>query len=185
MLRVVFFCAFLWLHPYLGLAQQGIYQTSRGEVVFFSKAPLENITAKNQAVSSLINTEKNELAFVVRISRFDFPNKLMQQHFNESYLESDKYPTASFKGKINEAIPWEKPGTYPATASGLLSIHGVEVQKTFQGNIVVRANGIQLNSTFKVPLAEHNIKIPTLVFNKIAEEIEVTCQFQYQPYQKN
>ncbi|WP_018478154.1 YceI family protein [Pontibacter roseus] len=184
MRRILLFGIVIWLLPVCCLAQQGIYQTAKGTVVFFSKAPLEDITAENKAAISLINTVNNEIVVRVTISRFDFPNKLMQEHFNENYLESDKHPTATFKGKINEAIPWDTPGSYPASASGVLHIHGKSVNRTIKGTITVGNQEIGLDSKFQVPLADHDIQIPTIVFNKIAEVLDVRCQFQYRPYKK-
>ena len=174
----------LYCLPALCLAQQGLYQTSRSQISLFSKAPVEDISAENEGAVSLINTGTNEIVVRVAISQFSFPNKLMQEHFNERFMESDKYPNATFKGKINEAIPWDKPGTYPASATGVLNIHGKDVNRTIQGIITVGEQQLGLDSKFKVALADHDIHIPTIVFNKIAEVIDVTCQFQYRPYQK-
>ncbi|MHC2990175.1 hypothetical protein OB13_00710 [Pontibacter sp. HJ8] len=184
MMRLCLLLFHLCCLPVLCLAQQGLFQTSRSNVVFFSKAPLEDIAAENDAAVSLINTGTNEIVVRLAISQFSFPNKLMQEHFNERFMESDKYPNATFKGKINEAIPWDQPGTYPASATGVLSIHGKEANRTIKGTITVAEQQLGLDSKFKVALVDHDIQIPTIVFNKIAEVIDVTCQFRYRPYQK-
>lgn len=175
----------LWWLPTLVMAQQQeLFHTSRGNIAFFSKAPLEDIAAENEATVSLINTQTNEIVVRINISQFSFPNKLMQEHFNENFMESDKYPIATFKGNIEDAIPWEKPGSYPATATGVLHIHGKDVQRKIKGTITVGNPGIGLDARFQVPLKDHDIKIPTIVFNKVAEVIDVRCQFQYSPYKK-
>ena len=93
-----------------------LYSTTTGEVSFFSKTPMEDIDAINKSVSSIINTATNEVAVQMRITNFVFPNKLMQEHFNENYLESEKFPSATFKGKIKESVNLTVPGTYPISA---------------------------------------------------------------------
>ena len=133
----------------------------------------------------MLNTETKELVVRVPINQFDFPNKLMQQHFNENYLESEKYPYGTFKGKLAEDIDFSKPGTYDATATGVLNIHGVDQKRTLNGKIIVAPDGaVQLNTKFTVALVDHKIDIPKIVFNKIAETIAVTTNFNYQPFKK-
>lgn len=166
------------------MSQNFVYSTSNGKVRFFSKAPLEDISAQNHAAVSFINTNTRQIVVRININKFDFPNKLMQEHFNENYLESDKFPTATFQGKINEEIPWDKEGTYDVSASGNMNIHGKTIPRTIKGKLNVRQQGLRLDSRFNVPLADHNIKIPKLLFSNIAENIDVTCQFDYQPYKK-
>lgn len=91
-----------------------LFITTTGEVSFFSKTPMEDIEAVNKNVSSIINTSTNEVAVQMRITNFVFPNKLMQEHFNENYLESEKFPSATFKGKIKEDVDLTKPGNLPS-----------------------------------------------------------------------
>jgi hypothetical protein len=165
-------------------AQSNIFSTSNGKVRFFSKAPLEDISAQNNSAVSFINILTRQVVVKITIDKFDFPNKLMQEHFNENYLESDKYPTATFQGKINEEVSWDKFGTYEVSATGVLNIHGKSVPKTIKGKLQVGENNLRLDSRFLVPLAEHNIKIPKLLFSNISEKIEVTCQFNYVPHKK-
>lgn len=165
-------------------AQVSLFATPAGKVSFFSKAPLEDIEAQNGAASSLVNTASNDIAVRIPINKFDFPNDLMQEHFNEDFMESDKYPQATFKGKINEAIDWSKAGTYNVTATGVLTIHGVDQQRTLSGKLQVAEKSLRLESNFSVKLADHKIKIPTLLFQKISEQIEVKCLFEYGPFTK-
>lgn len=162
-----------------------VQSTTKGEVSFFSSAPLEDISAKNNRVISMLNTETGELVVRVPINQFDFPNKLMQQHFNENYMESEKYPYGTFKGKLNEGIDFSKPGTYEATANGVLNIHGVDQKRSLNGKVIVGQDGkVQLQTKFTVALADHKIDIPRIVFNKIAEKIAVSANFSYQPLKK-
>lgn len=109
----------------------------------------------------------------------------MQQHFNDNYLESEKYPYATFKGKIAEDIDFSKPGNYEANATGVLNIHGVDQKRTLNGKITISQDGsTQLSTKFTVMLVDHKIDIPKIVFNKIAEKIAVSANFNYQPFKK-
>lgn len=162
-----------------------VYSTTKGEINFFSSAPLEDISAKNNRVISMLNTQTGELVVRVPINQFDFPNKLMQRHFNENYMESEKYPYGTFKGKLNEQIDFSKPGTYDASASGVLNIHGVDQKRTLNGKVTVGTDGsLELQTKFIVALADHKIDVPKIVFNKIAEKISVTANFNYQAFKK-
>jgi hypothetical protein len=163
---------------------QNLYSAQNGSVTFYSKAPLEDIEAKNSKAQSVINRNTGEIAVKIPIRSFIFSNGLMQEHFNENYMESGKYPFATFKGRINETIDWNKDGTYPVTATGKMNIHGVEQDRTITGKLQVTGGRLQLDAGFPVALADHNIKIPTVVFQKIAETIAVTTQFIYQPHVK-
>jgi polyisoprenoid-binding protein YceI len=170
---------------YAGTAPaQNLFSAQSGNVSFFSKAPLEDIEAHNGKAQSVINTATREIAVKVPIKSFVFENGLMQEHFNENYLESDKHPFATFKGKINESIDWTKPGNYPVSATGKLNLHGVERDQTIKGKLDVGSGKLQLDADFTVALADHKIEIPTLVFQKIAETVAVTTRFVYQPHVK-
>ena len=156
------------------------YISTASEVSFFSKALLENIEAMNKGSRSLINTETNEIAVIIGIRQFHFHKELMEEHFNENYMESDKFKTASFKGTINEKLDYKKDGTTAVTAKGKLTIHGVEKEVLLNGTLIVKGNILTLNSKFKVALKDYNIKIPTTVISNIAEEIEVTVNIIYE-----
>lgn len=153
---------------------QTLYSTSIGEVSFFSDTPLENIQAVNKKTGSIINATSRELAVQMRITDFVFPNKLMQEHFNENYLESEKYPTASFKGKIKEQVDLMIPGTYPVTSEGSLTIHGVTKPAAIKGTIISSGNELKLDFKFQVKPEVYQIEVPSLVITKIAETIDVT-----------
>jgi hypothetical protein len=166
---VLIFCAVTFT-----ASAQTLYSTSNGEISFFSDAPLEDIQAVNKAVASIINADNNEIAVQMRITDFEFPNKLMQEHFNENYLESEKYPTGVFKGKIKETLDLKTAGTYKATAEGTMTIHGVTKSVTIPGTIVSNGNQLKLDFKFPIKLEDYKIDIPTIVFNKIAEVVDVT-----------
>ena len=153
---------------------QNLYGTTAGEVSFYSDTPLETIEAVNKKTGALINLSTRELAVQMRITDFVFPNKLMQEHFNENYLESEKYPTAVFKGKIKEDVDLSKPGTFLVTAEGILTIHGVNRPVLVKGTIQSTANELELDFKFQVKPEDHKVKVPNLVITKIAEVIDVS-----------
>jgi YceI-like domain len=161
-----------------------MYATQSGETSFFSETPVENISAVNKNVGAIINTSTNEVAISMKMSGFNFPNKLMQEHFNENYMESEKYPVGTFKGKIIEPIDYTKNGTYDVTAKGQLTIHGVTIPRDLKGKITVENQKISLISNFEVKLIDHKIDIPKIVFAKIAEVISVKTKYDFIPYIK-
>ncbi|MFA5243753.1 MAG: YceI family protein [Pedobacter sp.] len=166
------------------MSQNILYNATKSEFSFYSKAPLEDIEAKNIRAASIINTTNLEIVVRIPVSQFQFSNKLMQQHFNENYMESEKYPYATFKGKINEAIDPGKSGVYTVTANGILNIHGIDQNRKLTGKLVIGENSMQLETKFDVMLADHQIEIPRLVFKKIAEKIEVKASLNYSPLKK-
>jgi polyisoprenoid-binding protein YceI len=160
---------------------QNVYTARNGTVTFFSKTPLENIEARNDKAQAAIQIATGEIAVKILIKGFVFENGLMQEHFNENYLESDKYPFATFKGKINQAIDFTKDGSHPVSATGKMNIHGVERDQTIAGKLDIVEGKLQLQADFAVALADYKIEIPTLVFQKIAEKIDVSARFTFEP----
>lgn len=154
------------------------------KVSIFSSTPVEDIKAESNNGVAVLITQKQELAVQVAIKTLAFDKKLMQEHFNENYMESDKYPVAKFKGVISTKIDWAKDGEYIVTAKGTLSVHGLDQPRTITGKITIKNGVIHLFSTFDVACAAHQIKIPSLVFTKIAEVIKVTIQGTLTPLNK-
>ena len=150
----------------------------------FSSTPVEDIKAATNSATAVLISAKQEIAVQVPIKGLEFDKKLMQEHFNENYMESDKYPLAKFKGIIEPIIDWKKDGIYPVTAKGMLTVHGVDQARTINGKITIKNGVITLNSSFDVACAAHQIKIPSLVFTKIAEVIKVTIQGALTPLTK-
>jgi hypothetical protein len=165
-------------------AAQNVFTLKEGEISFFSEAPMENIDAHNTSANSILNSKTQEMAFLVPIRKFVFKKALMQEHFNEKYMESDKYPTASFKGKFKEDVDFSKDGETNVSATGKLTIHGVEKDVTFPGKVIIRNGEISIQSDFKVLVKDYNITIPKLMFQNIAESIEVKVRVKYIPYKK-
>lgn len=182
MIRSLFLILLFALSNTISFAQTStqIYKTASGKLSFFSETPLENISATSNSVISAINPSNRNVAAVVTISTFKFKNALMQEHFNEKYLESDKYPKATFSGIINETVDLMTPGTYQVSVTGKLTIHGVEQNRTIKGTITIdAAMKLSLKSEFEVKLVDHKIQVPELVFQKIAEVITVKLEGEY------
>lgn len=154
------------------------YQSTESEVTFFSSAPMEDIQASNKKATSLFNATTGDIAFVVPIQGFQFRKSLMQQHFNENYLESDKYPNATFEGKVTGYDP-NNTGVQEAVAEGTMTIHGVTQKVKIKGQINKTSGGLKIETKFPIKVAEYNIDIPRVVFYNIAEEVEVTAAFIY------
>lgn len=167
------------------LTAQTLFKSSNAEVGFFSKTPLENIDGKTNTATALIGVEKKEVAFIITNNTFQFPNKLMQEHFNEKYMESEKFPYSTFKGTIVEAIDLKVAGIYKVNVKGKLTIHGVEQERTIAGTITVSEGKMELVSDFKVKVADHKIEIPSIVTAKIAEELDVKVTATLVPKVKN
>ena len=170
---------FLILLFFLSDAQK-VY-TKNGSVSFFSTSPLENISASNNQVMSVLNLSTGDLQFSVLIKSFHFKKSLMEEHFNENYMESDKYPKASFKGKINDLSKanFTKDGVYTVEVSGDLTMHGVTNKISTTGTITVRSGIITAAADFKLKLADYKISIPKIVKDNIAEVIDIKLSCLY------
>ncbi len=159
------------------------FKSQESNIRFFSKAPIEDIEAINTEATSIIDVESKSFVFVVPIKSFSFKKELMKEHFNENYLETDKYPKAIFKGKIEN---WDVgKGEALVVANGEMSIHGVEQRVSIEGTINYSEDGVTISSVFPIELKDYKIKIPKALFYNIAEVVEVTISFQYQPYVQN
>lgn len=153
----------------------GVFRCENARVSFMSDAPLEVISAKSSKLRGVIDTAKQTFAWSVDVRTFEgFNSPLQREHFNENYMESKKYPKASFSGKLIEKIDFRKNGTYTIRTKGQLNIHGVDQERIIKCLIEVLGNKIKVQSTFTVLLVDHNISIPKVVYQKIAEEIVVS-----------
>ena len=158
-----------------------LYKTVKGEIEFRSDAPLEIIEAKSESLKGIIDIEKRSFAFSISILSFEgFNNPRQQEHFNENYLESSKYPNATFTGKIIEKVDLTKDGTYTIRAKGKLDIHGVAQERILKSRIVVKGERFTLQSYFTIILEEHDISVPKIVYQKIAKEIQVRVKATFE-----
>ncbi|MDB5132648.1 MAG: polyisoprenoid-binding protein [Mucilaginibacter sp.] len=163
-------------------AAQDIYACKNTRISLYSSAPIEDIKAVSTVGVSVYNSSSDELDFSVPIRSFQFDKSLMQEHFNSDYMESDKYPRATFKGKIQEHIDVTKDGAYPVKVSGALSVHGVTQNRTIPGTISVKNGVISMTSEFMVKCTDHHIDIPQIVFHHIAESIQINVSATYSSY---
>lgn len=166
-----------------GAVQAQLFNTSTAQIDFYSKTPVEDIEAHSKNAVVILDTKTNNVVFQVQNTSFVFPNKLMQEHFNEKYIESEKFPKSQFSGKINETIDFTKDGSYDVTVTGKLTVHGVAQDRTMNGKVSIKGGAIQLTTDFKVKVADHKIQIPTLVMAKIAEEVNVHVDASLSPKQ--
>lgn len=160
---------------------QNIWSSRNASISFFSSTVVEDIEGKSGTASSALDVKSGNIIFKVYNNSFQFKKKLMQEHFNENYMESEKYPTSEFKGKINEPLDISKPGSRKVTVEGILSIHGVGQTYRTTADLVTENGGITAKAVFKVKIADHDIKIPSLVFKNIAEFVEVRILATYLP----
>ncbi|MEX2594371.1 MAG: YceI family protein [Anditalea sp.] len=157
------------------------FKSTRSETTFFSSAPLEDIKATNTKATSLFNGETGAIAFFVPIKAFQFSKSLMQQHYNERFMESNKYPQATFEGKLT-GYDLDVSGVQEALAVGKMTIHGVSRDVKIKGQFTHGSGRVKMESKFPIKVADYDIDIPKVVFYNIAEEVEVTVLFIYEEF---
>jgi hypothetical protein len=162
------------------------YMTKNGYIGFFSHTSLEDIKGDNNQVASILDISTGEIVFQALIKSFHFDRALMEEHFNENYMESDKFPKSSFKGKITNlsSVDFSKNGNYSVTVEGDLTIHDVTNKISTKGTIEVITDGINANSKFNIVPEDYNIIIPGVVRDKIDKNLEVTVSMKYNPVTK-
>lgn len=161
-------------------AQQGSSLISKGaSISFFSSTILEDIEAKSNLAGSAINLKTGDILFRVKNTSFQFDKKLMQEHFNENYMESDKYPLSEFKGRIEDSEKLSKDGNYTLKVSGTLQIHGITKAYSTMAAFNVKNSILTATASFDVRLADHSITIPSVVGKKIAETVKVKIAATY------
>lgn len=151
-----------------------MYTVGAGSITFSSDAPLELIKATSNQLKGIFNSEKKEFAFTLNVNTFKgFNSPLQQEHFNENYLESNKYPRASFEGKIIEDVDLKRDGFFRIRAKGNLTVHGVTQERIIKCELTIKNKIVSVKSNFTVLLADHNITIPKVVHEKLASEIKL------------
>ena len=160
------------------IAQQ--YYTNKGKVSFFSEAPIENISAINEDVSAIVDSQTGGFAFRLKIEDFTFPNSLMQEHFNESYLESEKYPLSTFTGVIDNFSNLDLSTKQNLKVYGSLSMHGISKDAQMKATAQMINDELHISSTFDVALEDYDIDIPKIMMYKIAEVIQVVVDMKLQ-----
>lgn len=151
------------------------YMTKSGTIKFFSDTPMEKIEAENRQVNSALDFSTGNFVFKVLIRGFEFPKALMQEHFNENYMESEKFPNSTFNGKITNIkdVNLGKDGVYKVVVEGDLTLHGVTNKVKVNGSIEVKAGKVSGSSSFNIAPKDYNITIPKAVIKNISEAIKV------------
>jgi hypothetical protein len=162
---------------------QDKFFTKSGKVIFSSKTSLENIEANNKSAVCVLDTKTGNLQFAVLMKGFEFEKALMQEHFNENYVESHKFPKAEFKGQIinSSEINFSKDGNYTAKVKGKLTIHGETKDVETTGTVVIKAGKIEADAGFNIELADYNISIPKLVQDNISKTVNITVDCTLDP----
>ena len=182
----LFIVALVAMMPAINLKSfgQGKYLDKSCDVSFYSHTPIEDIEAKNSSALAVLDAQNGTVEFGVLIKAFQFEKALMQEHFNENYMESEKFPKATFKGQIKNMsdINLKADGSYTADISGTMTIHGVSKEITSKATIVVKGDNINAKSDFVVSPEDYDIEIPGVVKEKIAKEIKVNVNADFAAY---
>jgi hypothetical protein len=172
----ILFCIVLFTCSH-GFAQQR-FVLEQSSIAFHSDGIIEDIAATNTKVSSIFDASKGEIAYLLNMKDFQFPKKLMQVHFNEKYVESEKYPQASFQGQIVGFDPAVE-GVQQVNAVGKMTLHGVTRDVQFPGTVERKGGAVTMKSSFIIKLQDYNIKVPQIVWQNIAQQVEVAVDFTY------
>ena len=168
----------LTITGWLAYAQK--YTSEKSVIVFFSKASIESFEATNLKGSSIFNAANQEIVFAVPIYEFEFDKPLMKDQFNSKYMESETFPKSTFSGKLTGYQP-ATVGEQTVHAVGKLTMHGVAHEVDIVGTALNEGGKIKMKSVFRVKLEDYKIKIPKIMWQKIAEEIEVKVEFVFNP----
>ena len=175
---LIFFTVLLFCLPSFS---QNRYFTRTGHVSFNAGTALEDIDAFNNAASSVLDISSGQIEFAVLIKGFEFKRTLMQDHFNENYMESDKYPKSVFRGKVinMDKVSFRKDGSYTVKVRGTLVMHGVSKEIETTGALKVMDETIEANAVFTVLLSDYNISVPGLVKDKVSKSVNITVRCNY------
>ncbi|WP_298765020.1 YceI family protein [uncultured Polaribacter sp.] len=177
------YTVFLCLFTVFVINAQERYLTKSGQITFFSESPLENIEAKNNQVLSIVDASKKQMAISILMKSFMFEKALMQEHFNENYVESDKYPKATFRGKI---LNFETISNTESKVQvkGKITIHGVTKELTVETLAKKKDDAIYMKGSFFITLSDFGVEIPSVVEKNIAKQIKISFNFNHQPFKK-
>ena len=162
---------------------QDKYFTKNGRISFVSKAALENIDGNHKSATCVLDTKTGNMQFAVLMKGFEFEKALMQEHFNENYLETTKFPKAEFKGQVvnNSEVNYAKDGTYPVKVKGTLTMHGETRDVETTGNVVVKSGKIQTGAEFTILLSDYKIEIPKVVKDNVSNTVKITVDCSLEP----
>jgi polyisoprenoid-binding protein YceI len=178
-MRILFAILAFGMVSVSGMAQK--YFTRTGHISFFSETSMENIEAHNKTVTAIFDVATKKIQFAVTMKSFVFEKALMQEHFNENYVESDEFPKATFSGSIPdlENANFEKDGVYNVTVKGQLTIHGVTKEIEVPAKFVVLNGKVNGEAQFQLNPEDYDITIPAVVREKIAKQLLVDIQMDF------
>lgn len=167
----------------VGTYAQGKFISKNAFISFYSSTPMEDILGESNEAATILNSENGEVLFQAIMTTFHFKRALMEEHFNENYMESSKFPKTKFQGKI-EGFTKDmlKAPVANIKITGQLNVHGVEKTITVPGTLGLENGKLVATSKFKVTPEEYGIVIPSLVREKIGKEMEITVKANYEPY---
>lgn len=158
------------------------YFSKTAHIKFFSHTSAEDIKADNYKSSIVIDKGTGVVQVETLIKSFEFEKALMQEHFNENYLESDTYPKATFKGKGDfSGVNFGADGNYSVNVAGQLTMHGTTKDVSATATIKIAGGKIDGSTKFYVNPRDYNVKIPDVVKGQISDKIEVTVKASLQP----
>ena len=164
---------------------QDKYYTKTGKIFFeCTKSPIEKIEATNKSGTCVLDVKTGRLQFGVLMKGFEFQRALMQEHFNENYVESSKFPKSDFKGEIsnNNEINYTKDGEYIAKVKGKLQLHGKTHDIDAIGKIIIKQGRVTANARFAILLSDYNIRIPSLVSDKLSNSVNIIIDCNLEPF---
>lgn len=175
----------LLLLPAAQIFAQDKYFTKSGDITFDASGITEDITADNKQVTFVLDAKTGALELAVLMKAFEFERALMQEHFNENYVESDKYPKSIFKGKITNFndVDLSKDGSYPVKIDGQLTIHGVTKEVPAHGTLTMKNGKLSGKTSFKILLSDFDIDIPSIVKDKISKTVNINVAVWLNPLQ--
>jgi hypothetical protein len=172
----------IFIESFTNIKTSNLFVSNNGIVRFTTKGPFGIIVAQSKKLTGNFDPTKKTFTFSIPITSFEgFANPLQKQHFNDKYMESDKIPMAVFKGKIIEDIDFSAAGVYPIRAKGAMTIHGVEKEIIVKSKMTIKSGQIMVESFFNVLLVDYNIKIPTIVNQKVKDDIAVEVKMDLLP----
>ncbi len=179
-MKKIFFTLSLFFFSLSIYSQEKVYSTKNGNISINANTPVETIEATNNQTLSKLSNKSGQLVFMLLIKGFKFNNALMQEHFNENYMESSKFPKADFKGNITNisAVNFAKDGTYNIIVEGDLTIHGVSKKIKSNGTLTVNKGVITATSNIKIKVKDFGIA-GKYIGDKIAEEVNTTIICKY------
>jgi len=172
----------LLMLTFIASSAQDRLLTRNGSISFYSRTSLEDIEANTQTAVSVLDKKTGQLEFSVLIKSFTFEKALMQEHFNENYLESDQFPKSIFRGRIEDVskVSFDKNGRYAVSVTGELTIHGQSQTVTTPAIITVLDGVASANAEFNIVLADYKITIPSLVQDKVSKTVRIAVNLKYQ-----